>query len=325
MSTIPMRVAAIDCGTNAIRLLIADLVTDGDRPRLIDVHREERLVRLGEGVDASRMLATQALDRAWRALADYRAVISACGVLDVRMAATSAVRDARNADDFFAVVRSTLGRDAEVLTGLQEAQIGFAGTSAELDPLHGSVLVVDIGGGSTELVVGRPGGSRPGVINGSVSLDVGAVRITERLLRGDPPTAGQIAEATAWVRGLATGAVGQLVLGQVKRLVAVGGTALTTAAAALKHYDLDPVALHLATVPVSGINRAATFLLAANRAHRGALRYIPAGRVDVIGGGALILRVVADLVAERTGIDSVTISRHDILDGLALSMAERLG
>jgi exopolyphosphatase/guanosine-5'-triphosphate,3'-diphosphate pyrophosphatase len=321
-----MRVAAIDCGTNALRLLVADLTLDGDRPHLVDVHREERLVRLGEGVDATGMLAPQAIDRAWRTLVDYAAIIRASGVLDLRMAATSAARDAGNADEFVEMVRSTLGREPEVLTGLQEAELGFAGTVAELDPLRGSVLVVDVGGGSTELVVGRPGpaGTAP-EIGGSVSLDLGAVRITERVLRGDPPSARQVAEALDWADRLTTAGLDRLDLHHVRQVVAVSGTALTVGAAALRHVDLDPAALHLASVPVGEIDRAATLLLGATRAHRAALRYVPAGRADVIGGGALILRVIADQLATRTGIDTVTVSVHDILDGLALSLASRFG
>jgi exopolyphosphatase/guanosine-5'-triphosphate,3'-diphosphate pyrophosphatase len=187
------------------------------------------------------------------------------------------------------------------------------------------VLVVDIGGVSTELVVGRPAGADGAAPDASGSIDARAVRITERILRGDPPSAPQLAEATGWVSRLTGPALDRLPLRGVRQVVAVAGTALTVAAAALRHVDLDPAALHLATVPIAEIDRATKLLLGANRAHRAALRYVPAGRVDVIGGGALILRTITEQLAERIGIDSITVSQHDILDGLALSLVPQLG
>lgn len=332
----PLRVAAIDCGTNAIRLLVADVLTDGSRPRLVDVHREERLVRLGEGVDATGMLASQAIDRAWQALADYAAVIRASGVLQVRIAATSATRDAGNSDEFVAMVRATIGRDPEVLSGVMEAEIGFLGTVGDLHVADGTALVIDIGGGSTELIVGRPDAPMVGMpgdrgsgstdgqaaadILGRVSLDIGAVRITERILRGDPPSRQQISDAERWVAGIAAPALDGLPLRGVRQVVAVGGTALTVAAAALRQFDLNPQALQLARVPIAEIDRATTMLLGATRAHRAALRYIQPGRTDVIGGGALILRALADQLVDRVGVEAITVSGHDILDGLALSL-----
>ena len=192
------RVAAIDCGTNSIRLLVADVVRDRDgAAQLVDVHREMRVVRLGEGVDATGRLSSHALDRTWRALADYAAVIGASGVVRTRMVATSATRDADNRADFTEMVRPTLGQDPEVISGDEEAELSFAGAVGELDPATGPFLVVDIGGGSTELVIGtrRHGCRTPSA--GAVSLDIGCVRITERILRSDPPTAAERDEATA--------------------------------------------------------------------------------------------------------------------------------
>ena len=155
----PMRVAGIDCGTNSIRLLVADVAREPDgRPRLADVHREMRVVRLGEGVDATGRLSSHALDRTWRALADYAAIICTCGAVRTRMVATSATRDAQNRGDFVEMVRSTLGQDPEVITGDQEAELTFAGAVGDLDPATGPFLVVDIGGGSTELVIGERDG-----------------------------------------------------------------------------------------------------------------------------------------------------------------------
>ena len=184
------RVAAIDCGTNSIRLLVADLTADGDAILLTDVHREMRVVRLGEGVDATGRLSTGALDRTWHALSDYTATFRAAGAVEIRMAATSATRDASNRQDFVDMVRSTLGQAPEVITGEEEAELSFRGAVGDLDPSTGPFLVVDIGGGSTELVVGSVEHGRIR-IDGQLSLDIGCVRLTERILQGDPPTSAE--------------------------------------------------------------------------------------------------------------------------------------
>jgi exopolyphosphatase / guanosine-5'-triphosphate,3'-diphosphate pyrophosphatase len=315
------RVAAIDCGTNSIRLLVADVVRDADgAPQLVDVHREMRVVRLGQGVDETGRLSTHALDRTWRALADYTAVIRASGAVRVRMVATSATRDAANRDDFTKMVRGTLGQDPEVISGVAEAELSFAGAVGELDPSTGPFLVVDIGGGSTELVIGtRVRGENR--ISGSVSLDIGCVRITERILRADPPSAAQRVEATRWTRAMLLGGLNRLPVATVRRLVPVSGTATTVAAAALKLPSYDPARIHLSRIPAQRVHQVADFLLAANRSHRAALGYMHPGRVDVIGGGALILSTMITLVAERAPIGEITVSEHDILDGIALSLA----
>lgn len=321
----PMRVAAIDCGTNSMRLLIADMFTDGPRPRLVDVHRELRIIRLGEGVDASRTIATQAIDRAWSALSDYSAVIRASGVVIGRMAATSAARDAANAAEFAGMVRSTLGWEPEVLTGVQEAELGFLGAVSVLSPGDGDLLLVDIGGGSTELVVGRPAGDAGEVqIGGLSSVDLGSVRITERILTGDPPTRAQIAAAQSWAQQVVSTALDSLDLSRVRGVLAVAGTALTVAAAALGHTLLDPSALDGQQIPIEKIDRVTTMLLGAHRAQRAMLGYLHPGRVDVIGGGAMILRTITGELSRRIGLRDITVSEHDILDGLALSLAAQL-
>lgn len=319
-----MRVAAIDCGTNSIRLLVADVVRDDDgSPQLVDVHREMRVVRLGEGVDATGRISTSAIDRTWRALADYAAVMTASGAVRVRMTATSATRDADNRADFVAMVRSTIGQDPEVISGAEEAELSFAGAVGELDAAAGPFLVVDIGGGSTELVVGT---RKAGVntITGSVSLDIGCVRITERILRSDPPTPAERESATRWTREMLTGGLDRLPVKTVRRLVPVSGTATTVAAAALKLPSYDPARIHLSRIPADRVHQVATFLMGANHSHRAALRYMHPGRVDVIGGGALILSTMVELVGQRTPITEITVSEHDILDGIALSMAPAL-
>ncbi|GGL87179.1 Ppx/GppA phosphatase family protein [Nakamurella endophytica] len=323
----PTRVAAIDCGTNSIRLLVADVRTgQGRLARLVDVHREMRVVRLGEGVDATGRLSPGALDRTWHALAEYAAVLRGLGAVRVRMAATSATRDAQNRTDFVAMVRGVLGQDPEVITGAEEAELSFRGAVGDLLPDRGPFLVADIGGGSTELVVGRlradAGGDGPAVeVTGRASLDIGCVRMTERVLRGDPPTPDEVAAARTWARETLASGLDGLPLAGVHRFVAVSGTATTVAAAALRlpRYDADRI--HLSRIPVADVHRVAADLLRQPRAQRAVHGYMHPGRVDVIGSGALILSTLTDLVAARTSVDEVTVSEHDILDGLALSLA----
>ena len=315
------RVAAIDCGTNAIRLLVADLSLTPSGPHLVDVHREMRIVRLGEGVDATGRLVGSAIDRTWHALADYAAIIRSSGALRVRMAATSATRDATNRDDFVAMVVRTLGQPPEVISGREEAELTFRGTVGDLPAGDGPFLVVDIGGGSTELVVGSVDADGDVILAGAVSLDLGSVRITERLLHSDPPTVAEVTAAQTWTSGLLRGGLDSLPLPTVRRMVAVSGTATTVAAAALRLTSFDRARIHLARIAVPTLRSQSQFLLHATRAHRAALPYMHPGRVDVIGGGSLILATVAELVAARAPVSEMTVSEHDILDGLALSLA----
>ncbi|MGH8939150.1 MAG: exopolyphosphatase, partial [Actinomycetes bacterium] len=189
------RVAAIDCGTNSIRLLVADLTIGDDGSRVLhDVHREMRIVRLGQDVDATGRLAPEALERTRASVADYAAIATRTGVDRARMVATSATRDAANRDDFFGMVRDALGTEAEVITGEEEAQLSFTGAVGDLEPGDGPFLVVDVGGGSTEVVLGSWDGVRADV-HAARSVDVGCVRITERHLRADPPAEGDVGAA----------------------------------------------------------------------------------------------------------------------------------
>ncbi|TKV61684.1 Ppx/GppA family phosphatase [Nakamurella flava] len=327
-----LRVGAIDCGTNSIRLLVADLPTTGvgdGGPPLVEVHREMRVVRLGEGVDATGRLSPAAIDRTQRALTDYAGTLRQTGATRVRMAATSASRDADNTADFVAMVRDVLGQDPEVITGTEEAALSFTGAVGELDPATGPFLVVDIGGGSTELVTGeRVAGAAGGLTTrlfGAISIDLGCVRLTERLLHSDPPTASERGSAVRWVREQLSRGLDAIPLADgagtvVRRFVPVAGTATTVAAAALGLTTYDADRIHLSTVGFDRTREVAEFFLGATRADRAALGYMHPGRVDVIGGGALILAILADLVAERTGLQAMTVSEHDILDGLALSL-----
>jgi exopolyphosphatase / guanosine-5'-triphosphate,3'-diphosphate pyrophosphatase len=304
-----VRVAAIDCGTNSIRLLVADTV-DG---RLVDVTREMRIVRLGEGVDRTGSLAPQALERTRAALADYAATIRANGVERVRMVATSATRDAANRDVFVSMVREVLGRDPEVISGREEAALSFAGAVASLRDLRGPVMVADIGGGSTELVVGSPDGA--GGLR-SRSMDVGCVRMTERHLRSDPPTPDQIEAAVADVRQAIDQVRGDVPLYDVGAFVGVAGTVTTVAAIALGLDRYDAAAIHGRVMSAAEVYDVTARLLAMTHDERAALPVMHPGRVDVIGAGALILRTLV----EATGVTEVIASEHDILDGIALSL-----
>lgn len=323
MSATHRRVAAIDCGTNSIRLLIADLSLTQAGAYLLDVHREMRIVRLGQGVDATGRLAPEALDRTWRALADYAAIIRASGADAVRMTATSATRDATNAAEFSAMVRGALGQDPEVIAGTEEAALSFRGAVGDLAAVDGPFLVFDIGGGSTEFVVGTTaaGGAE---IAGAVSRNIGSVRITERLLRGDPPDRDSVQAARAWAHEMVSGGLDGLpadAVASVRTVVAVAGTATTVAAGVLDLPVYDPPKIHLSRLPVSAIRAQSDALLAMTVAERASLGYMHPGRADVIGGGSLVLAAVAELLAERIGARELVVSEHDILDGIALSLA----
>jgi exopolyphosphatase / guanosine-5'-triphosphate,3'-diphosphate pyrophosphatase len=301
------RVAAIDCGTNSVRLLIAER----DDGSLHDLTRTMRIVRLGEGVDRTGRLAAAALDRTAAALTEYRALIDAADVASVRMVATSAVRDAANRADFDDMVERVLGHRAEVVTGIEEAELSFTGACTGLvDTGTGAVVVADIGGGSTELVRGD---ARSGRVDGAVSLDVGSVRLTERHIRSDPPAPAELAAIAADVRR-ALDSAGSFGVEPGDRLVGVAGTVTTVAAVALGLPRYDSARIHGRTLSRGDIDRAERELVAMDRAQREARAVIHPGRVDVIAAGAVILAtVMAHLEAQ-----AVTVSEHDILDGIAL-------
>jgi exopolyphosphatase / guanosine-5'-triphosphate,3'-diphosphate pyrophosphatase len=303
------RVAAIDCGTNSIRLLVADVV-DG---RITDVVRRMEIVRLGQGVDRTGRFADDALDRTFAALDDYARVIGRTGATRVRMVATSATRDAANRAEFVAMVHDVLGTEPEVISGDQEAALSFAGAVASLRDLPGPVLVADIGGGSTELVVGSPDGT--GGLR-SRSMDVGCVRMTERHLHSDPPTPEQIAAAVGDVRAAIDRARRDVPLYDVGAFVGVAGTVTTIAAIARDLPEYDAEAIHGSVLSAAQVDEVTARLLAMTHAQRAALPVMHPGRVDVIGGGALILRTLV----EATGAAEVIASEHDILDGIALSL-----
>jgi exopolyphosphatase / guanosine-5'-triphosphate,3'-diphosphate pyrophosphatase len=313
------RVAAIDCGTNSIRLLVADATRRDDGTCwLRDVHREMRIVRLGEGVDATGRLAVAALMRTRDALADYALTAKRKGAERVRMVATSATRDASNRDEFFSMTRAVLGVEADVITGDEEARLSFTGAVGDLVPDDGPFVVTDVGGGSTEVVVGTWDGARA-EITAARSVDIGCVRITERCLRSDPPTPSEVESARQFAGHVLAEAFDAVPVVGARTWVGVAGTITTLSAVAQALPDYDPTRIHLSRLSLDQIRRTAARLLSVDHEARAAIRAIHPGRVDVIGGGTLITQVLAEELRTRAGIAELLVSEHDILDGIALS------
>lgn len=315
-----MRVAGIDCGTNSIRLLIADAIEDDDgNMRLLDIAREMRIVRLGQGVDATGNLAPEALERTFAAVDEYAALIGAHGAQHVRFVATSATRDAGNRGEFIDGVRKRLGVEPEVIEGSEEAALSFAGAVSVRPPADDEdILVIDLGGGSTEFVVGNSRGVR-----GAVSIDMGCVRYTERFLTDDPPTAEQVAAAEAEANRQLDDVFAVLPIRDVDRVVGVAGTITTITAHVLDLHSYQPEAIDGTELPIGVIEAAASEFLAFSRQRREQLPYMHPGRVDVIAAGSLIYRTILWRVAEATGnrVRTAGASEHDILDGIALGLA----
>ncbi|MFL1381469.1 Ppx/GppA phosphatase family protein [Nocardiopsis protaetiae] len=323
-------VAAIDCGTNSVRLLIADVVQiDDDEVQVVDVDRRMEIVRLGEGVDETGAFAPQALERTFEALRGYAEAIEAHGIElgpdAVRMVATSATRDASNRQVFIDGVREILGVEPEVVTGLDEAELSFVGATAEFaaeaaegghTDLKPPFLVVDIGGGSTEFVLGGEPAVEDDLVRAALSVNIGCVRMTERHLRSDPPTAKEVAAATADIDAALDEVERVVPLREAGTVVCVAGTATTVAGIALGLPEYDSERIHHTRVPAAELDRITGELLASTSMQRSEIGVMHPGRVDVIGAGALVLsRVLA-----RTGADAFTASEHDILDGVAWSL-----
>jgi exopolyphosphatase/guanosine-5'-triphosphate,3'-diphosphate pyrophosphatase len=305
------RVAAIDCGTNSIRLLIADY--DAAAGTMTDRLRRTALVRLGQGVDHTGRLAPEAIERTRVALAEY---VADCGreqVERVRMVATSATRDATNRDEFRTMVLATLGAEPEVVSGREEAELSFVGAVRELTAAAAPYLVADIGGGSTELVLGEQ------AVEAAHSMDIGSVRLTERHLHDDPPTAAQVAAAEADLRAALAIARRDVPIERARSFIGVSGTVTTVAALVLDLDAYDAGRTHHSRIPAADVRATADWLLRSTRAERAAKAVIQPGRVDVIGAGALILRVLT----EETGAAEVIVSERDILDGIAWSIVEK--
>ncbi|QBI55804.1 Ppx/GppA phosphatase family protein [Streptomonospora litoralis] len=319
-------VAAVDCGTNSIRLLVSALIgmEDGE-VQLVDLERRMEVVRLGQGVDRTGEFTPEALERTFAALRTYAELMRENGVEPgpdaVRMVATSATRDAGNREEFIEGVRGIIGVDPEVITGDEEAELSFIGATAELEGtdsgLDAPFLIVDIGGGSTEFVLGhRDPQNAPadaGPVRAARSVDIGCVRLAERHLTDDPPSAQQISAATADVDAALDEAAATVPLEAAGSLVCVAGTATTVAGIALDLPEYDPERIHHSWVPAERVHEIARELLAMTHGQRAAIGVMHPGRVDVIGAGALIL----SRVVTRTGAAGFVASEHDILDGIA--------
>jgi exopolyphosphatase/guanosine-5'-triphosphate,3'-diphosphate pyrophosphatase len=314
-----VRVGSVDCGTNSIRLLVADV--DRTTGALTDVLRRMEIVRLGYGVDRTGRIDPAAMERTLAMSHEYADQCASLGAESVRFAATSASRDASNAAEFVAGVREAFARfgtSPEVITGDEEATLSFRGATGDLVAagIDGPYLVVDLGGGSTEFVRGTAS------VEAALSVDIGCVRMTERHLHSDPPTTDEIAAATADIEAAVSAALQAVPAAGVRTLVGLAGSVTTVTAQAWSLPTYDARRIHLAVTPVERMRKAARDLLAMNRAHRAALPFMHPGRVDVIGAGALVWDVVIREVAERSGRGAeltVVSSEHDILDGLALS------
>jgi exopolyphosphatase/guanosine-5'-triphosphate,3'-diphosphate pyrophosphatase len=313
---VALRAAGVDCGTNSIRLLIAD-VSGG---RLRDVHRETRIVRLGQGVDSTGQFAPEAIERTRAALVDYADVMRVHGVERVRMVATSAARDVANRDVFFAMTADVLGAVlpgavAEVITGDQEAELSFRGAVGELDGAGAPFVVVDLGGGSTEIVLG---GDR---VVASYSADIGCVRLTERCLHSDPPTPEEVAVARQVVRERLDVALRMVPVEGARTWIGLAGTMTTLSALAHNMTTYNAAAIHLSRVAHDDLLAVCDRLIGMTRSQRAALPPMHEGRADVIGGGAIVVQELARELRNRAGIDELTVSEHDILDGIALSLS----
>jgi exopolyphosphatase/guanosine-5'-triphosphate,3'-diphosphate pyrophosphatase len=311
------RVAAIDCGTNSIRLLVADC--DPQTGELVDLDRRMTIVRLGQGVDRTGRLAPEALERTFAACREYAAVVKEHGAERLRFVATSASRDAENRDEFVRGVLDILGVEPEVISGDQEAEFSFTGATRELkgsDHLARPYLVVDIGGGSTEFVVGDDH------VRAARSVDIGCVRMTERhLVRdgavSDPPTDAQISAMRADIEAALDLAEETVPLREARTLVGLAGSVTTVSAIAQELPEYDSEAIHHSRVSHDRVREITEWLLRSTHAERAAVPSMHPGRVDVIGAGALVLLTIM----ERIGAEEVVVSEHDILDGIAWSVA----
>ncbi|GGT77196.1 Ppx/GppA phosphatase family protein [Actinomadura citrea] len=314
------RVAAIDCGTNSVRLLIADIAAGGGdgegAATLTDVERRMEIVRLGEGVDETGRLSPAALERTFTAMRGYAELIErhgdGHGPVKTRVVATSATRDAANRADFVSGVVDIFGVVPEVISGDEEAGLSFTGATRELAKLRPArpYLVVDIGGGSTEIVLGSSSAAA------ARSIDIGCVRMTERHLKDDPPSPEQISNAAADI-DTALAAVRETVpVDEARTLVGLAGSVTTVAGIALDLPSYEPDRIHLARITAGQVHEVTRRLLHATRAERAEFGVMHPGRVDVIGAGALIL----DRIMREYGFGAVVVSEHDILDGIAWSL-----
>lgn len=296
------RVAAIDCGTNSIRLLI-----DENGRELV---REMEIVKLGEGVDTTKNFAPAAVERTLNALGKFKKILDTHGVEKVRFCATSATRDAQNRDIFIEPARDILGVAPEVIAGSEEARLSFLGATSDLSADDAPFLVIDIGGGSTEFVIG----SR--AVESAISVDIGCVRMTERHFTQDPPSESEIEQARLDINQAIDRAESVVAIRSAKTLVAVAGTATTVAAAALDLAEYDRERIHQSHISAERAIDISEWLLTLNRSERASLGYMHPGRVEVISAGALVLAEIM----KRTGSSEFVASEKDILDGIVATL-----
>ena len=303
-----MRVAAIDCGTNSIRLLIADVSGENFR----EIYRDMEIVRLGQGVDKTGQFHPDAIARTLSAVDKYVLEIARRGVEKIRFCATSATRDATNRQLFIDGVVEKLGIAPEVISGEEEAFLSFTGATKELPDSLAPFLVIDIGGGSTEFVLGNQN-----VIEAR-SVNIGCVRMSERHFLNDPATATEIESARVDIQKAIIDASQHVDIKGAKSLIAVAGTATTVAAAALDLPTYDRHSIHLSRISAEKTHQVSEMFLRMNRNERAALGYMHPGRVDVIGAGSLVLSEIM----KATGAKEFIASESDILDGMAWSLGK---
>lgn len=304
------RVAAVDCGTNSIRLLIHDTDTG-------EVSRRNTIVRLGQGVDETGQFAPEAIERTRAALADYVEEMQREHVSRVRMVATSATRDASNREDFFAMTRDLLGQIqpgavAEVISGEEEAALSFAGATADIDPARGPFCVIDLGGGSTEFVMEGH----------AVSTQMGCVRITERIMRTDPPTAKETAEARVLIDEKIAEAASTVPFADARTFVGCAGTFTTLSALAQGLESYDPERIHVSEIPFDRLREVTADLRVKTAAQRRENPVVHPGRADVIGSGSTVVEQLMDAFEREAGATSFVISEKDILDGIVAGLAQ---
>ena len=303
-----MRVGVVDCGTNSIRLLIADI--EGNNFR--EVTRQMQVVRLGQGVDETNQFHPDALERTFAAVDLFAGEIARRGVEKIRFCATSATRDATNRNIFIDGVKERLGIEPEVISGDEEARLSFAGATREFNRTDGRFLVVDIGGGSTEFVLGSD------TVESAISVNIGCVRMSERHFHNDPPTADEVTIARSDIQNAIDIASASVDIKSAKTLVCVAGTATTVAAAALNLPEYDSHAIHLSRISADQVHAVSDRFLTMTRDERAALGYMHPGRVDVITAGSLVL----SKIIKATGATEFVASENDILDGMAWSLAK---
>lgn len=308
-----MRVGAIDCGTNSIRLLVADRTDDG----LIYLVRRTEIVRLGQGVDVTGKIADEAMERTLLVAREYAQICREHHVEKVRFVATSASRDASNAGDFIEGVKKAFGDydvAPEVVAGAEEAFLSFTGATGDLTDAVAPYLVVDLGGGSTELVRGES------QVEQAISLDMGSVRMTERHFHSDPPSAEEIARACADIDKILDDGQHAVSLEGIGTVIGLAGTITTVTAAALNLPAYDSARIHGAKLTFVDALAACDRILGSTKDELRAMGFMHPGRVDVIAAGALIWRTILERVSQKNPDAALRISETDILDGIALSV-----